>query len=63
MSKHVETDKCGFDRNGSLSLNTYACDCGWFDEFTLPQGDLHNPEGINTHPDPWPYFPDPLKTR
>ena len=28
---HIETDKCGFDRNGSHSAGHYVCDCGWND--------------------------------
>jgi len=26
---HVQTDRCGFDRNSSISEDTYVCDCGW----------------------------------
>ena len=27
--KHEPTDYCGFDRNSSLSNDTYVCNCGW----------------------------------
>lgn len=33
------------------------------EEFVLPFCCLHPPLSIETHPDPWPYFPDPLKVR
>ena len=26
---HVPTDQCGFDRNSSISEDTYVCTCGW----------------------------------
>jgi hypothetical protein len=26
---HVQTDRCGFDRNASLTEDTYVCTCGW----------------------------------
>lgn len=29
---HVHTEKCGFDRNSSISEDRYVCDCGWRDE-------------------------------
>lgn len=28
-NEHVQTDRCGFDRNSSISEDTYVCDCGW----------------------------------
>lgn len=33
---HVQTDECGFDRNGSISEDRYVCMCGWRDDDTLP---------------------------
>lgn len=30
-AKHVQTGRCGFDRNGSHSAGHYVCDCGWED--------------------------------
>ncbi len=29
--KHIHTDKCGFDRNVSLLMDTYVCACGWYE--------------------------------
>ena len=29
---HKHTKKCGFDRTGSHSLNTYVCECGWHED-------------------------------
>jgi len=36
--EHHQTEKCGFDRNGSHSAGHYVCECGWEDEapFTAP---------------------------
>lgn len=28
---HPETDRCGFDRNASISEDRYVCDCGWME--------------------------------
>lgn len=28
---HRQTDRCGFDRNSSISEDRYVCDCGWRD--------------------------------
>ena len=28
---HPNTDRCGFDRNGSINANHYVCMCGWED--------------------------------
>jgi len=30
---HPQTDKCGFDRNSSISEDRYVCMCGWADPF------------------------------
>lgn len=29
---HFETERCGFDRNGSHSNHCYVCTCGWQEE-------------------------------
>lgn len=29
MNEHKQTDQCGFDRNASISEDTYVCTCGW----------------------------------
>lgn len=28
-NEHAHTDKCGFDRNASISEDNYVCMCGW----------------------------------
>ena len=40
--EHVETDRCGFDRNSSISEDCYVCECGYVDRETpnpQPQAD------------------------
>lgn len=32
MGGHIETDRCGFDRNESHSQDCYVCTCGWSDK-------------------------------
>lgn len=28
-NEHIQTDRCGFDRNESISQDCYVCTCGW----------------------------------
>ena len=37
--EHEYTEHCGFDRNGSLSNDTYVCTCGW--PFSTPTKEEH----------------------
>jgi FtsZ-binding cell division protein ZapB len=36
-ASHVQTEKCGFDRNASHSAGRYVCTCGWSDDHAAPE--------------------------
>lgn len=29
QDEHVQTERCGFDRNASITEDRYVCECGW----------------------------------
>lgn len=45
-NEHIQIDRCGFDRNSSISEHTYFCDCGWRAHGSAPSAPSRDDEPV-----------------